>query len=144
MTKRMVEMVRDAAESGGRDRFSCTSAAWELLLESGEAFGWRPQGTTYVSRPGSTQLISAKHDYQPGGPTDQKQLTSEDAIAWAKALDEARRSPHFAAMLAKRSGRDPAAIDDTPAEQTHGHSAACAEFIEYAYGGAFAFAASAD
>ena len=147
MTTHTVEMVRDAAESGGRDRFSCTIAAWRLVFDLGQAFGWRPLGTTYLPRAGSVPLISARHDYQPGERSDQKQVTADDAIAWAKALDNARRSSHFAAMIAMRLAGG-AAVEDAPGEETHDAIAACAdiidEFIEYAYGGEFAFAAGPD
>jgi hypothetical protein len=142
----MIDMLRNSAERGGRDRFACSSVAWDLLLELGQAFGWKPLGTIYLPTAVSSRAASGvRHDYQPGDPKDSKQVEVEDAIAWAQALSEARRSPHLAAMLGDRPG--PAALNvGASAEQLSSVNApfntTLDEFIEYAFGGAFVFARS--
>jgi hypothetical protein len=130
----MVEMVRKAAEAGGRDRFSCPVPVWELLRELGETFGWRPKGTTYVLSPNSKIETPARRNYQPGEARDHKSVAAEDAAAWAAALVKAKKSPHFAAMIQSRSDASKEAIELLPG--------ALDEFIEFAYGGSFAFAVS--
>jgi len=136
----IVDMFRKAAAPGGRSRFSCPMAAWELLWELGQAFGWRPKGTTYVL-PAKSQLDApARRNYDPGAVEDHKQVEAEDAMAWARALEVAKASPHAAAMIEARcaalvsagkvaGGLLPGVID---------------EFIEIAYGGAFEFAIRSD
>jgi hypothetical protein len=109
---------------------------WELLWDLGRAFGWQPKGTTYVLPSKSTVEAPARRDYQPGGSQDHKRVEGEDAVAWARALEVAKVSPHAAAMIDARSaalvgvgkaggGMLPGVLD---------------EFIEFAYGGAFEFA----
>ena len=66
----VVEMYRDAVEVKGRDRFSCSLATWALLAELGQAFGWRPQGTTYRIPPRLKVETPALQDYQPGNALD--------------------------------------------------------------------------
>lgn len=127
----IVEMFRGAAAPKGRNRFSCTLPAWDVLWELGQAFGWQPSGTTYVLPARSTLAVPARRNYQPGSVQDHKRVEAEDAMAWARALEVAKASPHTAAMLAARSAGEllPGGID---------------EFIEFAYGGAFEFAISSD
>lgn len=139
-----VYMVRDSAERGGRDRFSCSFGTWELLVEIAKTFGWKPRGTTYLPvRASDSPDTAARHGYQPGDQQDYKRIEAEDAIAWARALSEARRSPHLTAMLAARPG--PAVLPDR-ASDTGAEGAGAPftvvmdEFIEYAFGGAFSFA----
>jgi hypothetical protein len=133
-----VEMFRPAAEREGRDRFSCSVAVWELLAEIGQTFGWQPKGTTYLVSPKQKVETPALRNYQPGNALDHKRVEAEDAIAWASALEVAKRSPHLAAMMNARSeaigASDGAAIDRL--------APLLDEFIEFAYGGAFAFAIS--
>lgn len=133
-----VELFRDAAESHGRDRFSCPGAVWDLLLELGETFGWRPLGTTYLVPPKSKVTTPARQNYQAGDPIDYKRVETEDAIAWASALEGSRHSSHFIAMVSARSAAVGAAgsVDSL--------LSLIDEFIEYVYGGAFTFAAGAD
>ena len=132
----IVEMFREASAPKGRNRFSCPLPIWELLSEVGRAFGWQPKGTTYVLPAKTTVDAPARRDYQPGGSQDHKRVEGEDAVAWARALDIAKGSPHLAAMIEARSvalatsgkvdlGMLPGVLD---------------EFIEFAYGGAFEFA----
>ena len=123
----IVEMFREAAAPGGRNRFSCPVQTWQLLGELGRAFGWQPKGTTYVLPARSTVEAPARRNYQPGSVQDHKEVDAEDAMAWARALEVAKASPHAAAMIDARSAGKvvPGVID---------------EFIEFAYGGAFEFA----
>ena len=133
-----VQMFRMAAEPRGRDRFSCSLHVWELLREIGETFGWQPMGTTYITPPNRNVDTSVRHNYQPGDALDHKCVEAADALAWARALEVAKRSPHFAAMMKSRS----AASDvDLVGELLPG---LLAEFIEFAYGGTFTFAISPD
>ena len=136
----IVEMFRKAAAPGGRNRFSCPLPTWELLWELGRAFGWHPQGTTYVLPAKSPVEAPARRNYQPGSVRDHKQVEAEDAMAWARALEVAKVSSYTAAMIEARSvvlagagtiGGEllPGVID---------------EFIEFAYGGAFEFAIWSD
>jgi hypothetical protein len=123
----IVEMFRDAAAPKGRNRFSCPMSTWELLVELAQAFGWQPKGTTYVLPAKSKVEAPARRNYQPGTVRDHKQVETEDAVAWARALEVAKASPHAAAMIEARSAGAvlPGVID---------------EFIAFAYGGAFEFA----
>jgi hypothetical protein len=130
-----VELFRDAAESQGRDLFSCPAELWELLVELGETFGWRPLGTTYLVPPKSKVVTPARQNYQAGSAQDYKRVEAQDAIAWAGALDGAKRSPHFIAMVSARS----AAIGGGSSEAAL--LSLIDEFIQYVYGGAFTFAA---
>lgn len=127
----IVEMFREAAAPKGRNRFSCPMVTWELLWELGQAFGWRPKGTTYVLPARSKVEAPARRNYQPGSVEDHKHVEAEDAMAWARALQVAKLSPHSAAMIDARSAGEllPGVID---------------EFIEFAYGGAFEFAIWSD
>lgn len=139
----IVDMVRDAAESGGRDRFSCTVGAWLLLIELAETFGWRPRGTIYVPEHTSG---SARHDYRPGDAMDRKRVEVDDAIGWATALDKARRSPHFATLIGDRPGKTRLGNnvnDDQVRSANAPFTTVMDEFVAYAYGGAFSFAISA-
>jgi hypothetical protein len=130
----IVEMYRDAPEPGGRDRFSCSVSTWELLQEIGQTFGWRPMGAIYVARVQPKVDTRARRDYRAGGALDQKQIEREDAIAWASALQVARKSPHLAAMIAAR-GAATASTDAQVAEALL--PGVIDEFVEFAFGGAF-------
>lgn len=129
-------MFRDARSPGGRNRFSCPLSTWELLAELGRTFGWHPHGTTYVVTVTDRATVPALRNYQPGGSQDTKLIEAEDAMGWARALELAKGSPHFPAMIAARSvalARSGKPIGDLP-------SGVLEEFIEFAYGGAFQFA----
>ncbi len=129
-------MVRNSPEANGRDRFSCSMQVWELLQELGLAFGWLQHGTTYVAPPSLKVDAPARHNYQPGDALDYKRLDSEDAMAWASALDRAKQSPNFAAMIKEYwMRRVPDGTRSTPALYS-----LILEFTEYAYGGEFVFA----
>lgn len=132
----VVEMFRDAKAPKGRNRFACPLPIWEFLWELGRAFGWRPQGTTYVTPVSSKVEAPAKRNYQPSGPQDQKQIEEQDALAWARALEAAKASPHLASMIDARS----AALLSSGKGGGELPLGMLNEFIEFAYGGAFEFA----
>jgi hypothetical protein len=132
----IVEMFREAASPKGRNRFACPLSTWELLRELGHAFGWQPRGTTYVLPAKSTVETPARRDYQPGTARDHKQVEAEDALAWARALEVAKASPHAAAMIEARS----AALADAGKVGGDPLPGVIDEFIAFAYGGAFEFA----
>jgi hypothetical protein len=136
----IVEMFRAAAAPHGRNRFSCPLSVWDFLWELGHAFGWRPHGTTYVVPAKSTLESPALRDYQPGGTQDYKQVGAEDAMAWAHALEVAKASPHLTRMIEARS----AAFASSGKGGSELLPGVLDEFIEFAYGGAFAFAISSD
>ena len=142
----IVEMYRDAAERGGRDRFSCSVATWDLLQQIGETFGWRPSGASYVAKPRrpreSPPLESpVRRDYRPGETLDEKRVEQEDAAAWAGALELAASSPHLPAMITARA----AAMTRTGAQAAAAPlPGVVAEFVEFAYGGAFTFVLASD
>jgi hypothetical protein len=124
----IVKMFRGAGTPSGGTQFSCPTPIWDLLWELGSAFGWQPTGTTYVMPAKSISQMPARRNYQPGGSRDLKQVEEQDAVAWARALEVAKASPHFATMIEARSAELlPGMLD---------------EFIEFAYGGAFEFSIS--
>jgi hypothetical protein len=137
----MIEMVRAAAERGGRNRYACSLSAWNLFRQLGETFGWQPQGTTYIPAAGSKQLQLARHDYTPGVAEDSKCVESEDALAWAQSLEKARSSSHLHVLISQTiADASAGAAPDAEAEQTRARlEATMDEFIEYAYSGAFSF-----
>jgi hypothetical protein len=134
MMSAIVEMFRGAASQ----RFSCPVPIWDLLWELGHAFGWRPTGTTYVMPAKSTVETPARRNYEPGDSQDHKRVEGEDAVAWARALEVAKVSPHVTAMIEARSAG--LASGATPGGELL--SGVLDEFIEFAYGGAFEFAIS--
>ena len=142
----IVEMFREAAVPGGRNRFSCPLQTWELLWELGQAFGWAPKGTTYVLPAKSTKNTKstvetpARRNYQPGSVQDHKHVEADDAMAWARALEVAKGSPHTAAMIEARS----AAFADAGNVGGQVLPGVVDEFIAFAYGGAFEFAIWSD
>jgi hypothetical protein len=133
-------MFREAAAPQGRNRFSCPMQTWELLWELGQAFGWHPQGTTYVLPAKTSVEAPARRNYQPGSLHDHKQVAAEDAMAWARALEVAKLSPHTARMIAARS----AALTDAGRAGGEPLPGVIDEFIVFAYGGAFDFAIWSD
>jgi hypothetical protein len=137
----IVEMFRAATAPQGRNRFACPLPIWDFLWELGHAFGWRPQGTTYVLPAKSTVESPARRDYQPGGTRDPKQVSAEDAMAWARALEVAKASPHLPNMIEARSDVLARNGGRVGSELLPG---VLDEFIQFAYGGAFAFAILSD
>jgi hypothetical protein len=136
----IVQMFRAAAAPQGRNRFACPLSIWDFLWELGHAFGWRPQGTTYVAPAKSAVESPPRRDYRPGGTQDYKEVAAEDAMAWARALEVAKASPHLAGMIEARSAAL-ARGGNVGSELLPG---VLDEFIEFAYGGAFAFAIVSD
>ena len=148
----MIEMTRDSAESGGRDRYSLSSDAWTHLLVLGTTFGWQQRGTQYqrtqTARATDASVnvnTDAMHDYSPGNHLDYKRVDAGDAYAWATALSAAQSSPHVDAAVCDKA--DAIVLRGSPStEATQSVNAPFAvtmtEFIEYAYGGAFSFARS--
>jgi hypothetical protein len=132
----IVEMFREAAAPRGRNRFACPVATWEFLSELALAFGWRPHGTTYVLPLKSTVETPARRDYRPGGAQDHKHVEGEDAVAWARALEVAKGSPHVAAMIEARS----VALTSSGKAGSELVPGVLDEFVAFAYGGAFEFA----
>src|SRR5687768_16868869 len=100
----MIQMTRSARESKGRDLFACSNALWLLLQDLGETFGWQPQGTTYLTSGKQVPVLPARHDYNPGGSLDGKQVENDDALAWARALEAAQQSAQFHDFLIEHSG----------------------------------------
>lgn len=129
-----VELFRDAKESQGRDRFSCPAGLWELLREVGETFGWQPQGTTYLVPPKLKITAPARQNYQAGSALDYKRVEAEDALGWARALDGAKLTPAFVAMVTARSATFGAPLTEVALLSLIN------EFIQYLYGGGFTFA----
>lgn len=129
-----VRLYRDAAEPHGRDLFACSVAQWHFLLELGRTFGWTPEGTTYELRPDSKIVSAARRDYEPGAPADRKLVDAEDARRLARALEDAMTSPHLPAMIEAHSAT--LLVNENTVASVIGSAA---EFIQYAYGGAFMF-----
>jgi hypothetical protein len=119
-------------------RFTCASCTWEFLRDLGQTFGWHPRGTTYVTtaRQRTPPLASIRHDYQPGGEQDYKQIAAPDAMEWARALDVAKQSGHFDGMIDAHAG-----LICSPRKALLN---TLDEFIDFASAGAFVFAFSED
>lgn len=119
-------------------RFICPITTWEFLRDLGQTFGWNPRGATYVtsSRQKTRPPAAIRHNYQPGGMQDCKQIEAADAIEWASALGIAKRSAYLSGMIRahaalEHSGEQP--LLDT-----------VDEFIDFAHAGAFMFALCAE
>lgn len=129
-----VRLYRDAAELRGRDLFACSLAQWRFLQELARAFGWTSAGATYELDPKLKIASPARHDYEPGPASDRKLVDAEDALSFARALEQAMNS-----------GRLPSIIEAQGATLLLGGNTVtsvtdfAAEFIQYAYGGAFMF-----
>ncbi|HYM34002.1 MAG TPA: hypothetical protein VET48_01335 [Steroidobacteraceae bacterium] len=139
----MVEMRLEARKQGGSERFACNLEFWNLMLELGEAFGWKPSGAAYLAAPvrGIQKLQSVRHGYQPGAWRDSKLVDVADASGWADALDTARASPHFDKLTTlRRDSNDASAVEYGKGEHDDtAFFAAMNEFIQYLRKGAFSF-----
>jgi hypothetical protein len=122
-------MSRDSRQQGGRDLFSCSLTGWRLLQEIAIVGGWKPQGTTYLSRNEKLPAV-ALHDYEPGDSADLKCVDRDDAIAWARSLDLVKDRPDFLTLVQPTADADP---------QGDALLTLIAEFAQYAYGGSFGF-----
>jgi len=80
--------------------------------------------------------VPARRNYQPSGSQDHKRVEEEDALAWARALEVAKASPHLAAMIEARS----TALLGSGKTGSELLPGVLDEFIEFAYGGTFEFA----
>lgn len=131
----VVRLHRAATEAHGRDLFVCTARQWEFLHELAHTFGWQAHGTTY-ELPANSKLTSvALRNYEPGDAADPKFVSTEDAVEWARALERAQDSGRLDSLATAQQLE----LDHGDAgAQSLGHW--LAEFIEYAYGGAFTFA----
>ena len=65
---------------------------------------------------------------------DYKRIESADALAWARALDGAKRSSAFVSMVTARAASVGTGVTDAALLSL------IDEFIQYLYGGAFTFA----
>jgi hypothetical protein len=115
-------------------RFVCPIDTWEFLRDLGQTFGWHPRGSTYVtsSRQRRPPPATIRHNYQPGGTQDCKQIEAEDAIEWASALGLAKRSCYFSGMIQAHA----ALVRSTQAPLLQ----MVDDFIDFAHAGAFVFA----
>lgn len=122
----------------GARHFLCSVTNWEFLSDLGQTFGWHPRGSTYVTTARQRTLppLAIRHNYQPGGMKDCKQIEADDATAWAGALGIAKHSVYFNGMIR--------------AHATLAHSAEeplrdmLDEFIDFARTGAFIFSLCAE
>ena len=137
----LIEMFREAPESSSLVRLSCSLQRWELLRELGETFGWRPKGVTYVAPPGRRIAAPVQRNYQPGDSRDRKLVDAEDARAWASALQVARSSPHFDAMIEAQCVTAGERIEERERDELHSF---VDRFIDFSRGGAFEFAIWSD
>lgn len=119
-------------------RFLCSVTTWEFLSDLGQTFGWHPRGSTYVttSKQRSPPLLAIRHNYQPGGIQDGKQIESADATEWARALGVAKHSSYFGGMI-----RAHATLVRCAEEQLRDM---VDEFIDFARAGAFVFSLHAE
>jgi hypothetical protein len=114
-------------------RFVCSAGTWEFLGDLGQTFGWRPRGSTYVTttRQRSASSTAIRHNYQPGGIQDGKQIEAADATEWAGALGVAKHSSYFNGMI-----RAQAALMHSGEEPLR---EIVDQFIDFARVGAFVF-----
>jgi hypothetical protein len=132
MSSTTIVALRGSPQHEGR-RFVCPVSTWEFLRDLGQTFGWHPRGATYVtSAKQGTLPATLRHNYQPGGMQDCKQIESDDAIEWASSLGIAKRSSHFSGMI-----RAHAALVRSTEESLLDM---LDEFIDFARTGAFVFA----
>jgi hypothetical protein len=145
----MIEMRLEVRKQGGCERFSCNLVFWTLMVELGEAFGWKPFGSTYVatSIKGVRGPQTLRHDYEPGVWRDAKRIETQDASGWADALSAARASPHLNNLTqSHRSsiGQQHSDADNHDRKSDAAFLEAMDEFIQYLHKGAFSFAAGDD
>lgn len=131
----MIVAFRGSPQHEAR-RFVCPVSTWEFLRDLGQTFGWHPRGATYVTSSRQRTLATLRHNYQPGGTQDCKQIEAEDAIEWASTLGLAKRSAYFNGMI-----RAHAALVCSTEESLLDM---LDEFIDFAHAGAFVFALHAE
>ena len=134
MSSTTIVALRGSPQHEAR-RFVCPINTWEFLRDLGQTFGWHPRGATYVTSSKQKMRPPLRHDYQPGGMQDCKQIEAQDAIEWASALGLAKRSSHFSGMIRAHAALVRSA--EAPLLDV------LDEFIDFARAGAFVFALSA-
>jgi hypothetical protein len=141
-----VVLLKLNAKTGQRDRLAVADAAWQLLLELGETFGWKPHGARYQGK-SRQESDQTRHNYEPGASNDLKYVDAEDAGEWAGALRAARDSTHLHRLVGLRLGQANHAPSALPADTVSGEArfaAVLSEFIDYASAGGFSFARGAE
>jgi len=98
--------LRIEQSNSNMETHSCRLEFWNLMLSIGEAFGWKPLGTSYLptSFKAARGQQTPRHDYRPGEWSDAKRVETEDASAWGAALRVALDSPHLDNMLLAQQG----------------------------------------
>jgi hypothetical protein len=136
MSTATIIALRGSSQYDAR-RFLCPVTTWEFLSDLGQTFGWHPRGSTYVTTSKQrTPPLAIRHNYQPGGMQDCKQIEADDATAWATALGIAKRSSYFSGMLRAHAALVHSA--DAPLRDM------VDEFIDFARDGAFVFSMGAE
>lgn len=131
MSSATIVALRGSPQHEAR-RFLCPVTTWEFLSDLGQTFGWHPRGSTYVTTSRQTLSPTAiRHNYQPGGMQDCKQIEAGDATEWASALGIAKRSSYFSGMIQAHAALVRSA--EQPLRDT------VDEFIDFARAGAFVF-----
>lgn len=137
MSNTTIVALRGSPQHEAR-RFLCSVTTWEFLSDLGQTFGWHPRGSTYVTTARQRTLSppAIRHNYQPGGMKDCKQIEADDATEWAGALGIAKRSSYFRGMIGAhatlvQSAEEPL-LDMVD------------EFIDFASAGAFVFSLCAE
>jgi hypothetical protein len=111
---------------------------WDFLREMALTFGWQADGTTYALAAKQRIDSAARRNYEAGDALDRKDVGADDALNWSRGLAMARRSPHFATIVANWAEQHGGASQVNEAQL----AAFVDGFIEYAARGAFSFAAS--
>lgn len=140
-----VVLLKLNAKTGQRDKLEVADAAWQLLRELGETFGWKPHGARYQGK-SRQESDQTRHNYEPGASDDLKYIDAEDAGEWAGALRAARDSTHLQGLVSLRLGQASQAQSALPADALRSEAqfaAVLSEFIDYASAGGFSFARSA-
>lgn len=142
----MVELRLATSKQGGSERFACNLEFWNLMIELGSTFGWKPLGATYVATPIklARQPEARKRDYEPGPWRDAKTVEAQDASRWANALSGAKASRHLRNLtkdhLSARAQPN-GDVDICNPKFDAEFADAMDEFIHYLHKGAFSFAA---
>lgn len=142
----IVEMRLTTRKQGGSERFACNLKFWNLMVELGTTFGWKPLGATYVATPirQAPGSEARKRDYEPGTWRDAKIVEAQDASEWANALSGARESSHFEKLTKLRCdsiGQPNRKVDIRNPKLDAAFAESVGEFIQYLHKGAFSFAA---
>jgi hypothetical protein len=86
-----------ACQSGFR-YFTCGAKTWEAAVRIGQECGWKPSGTIPADdRAREWYGARFKPDYEVPDIAGNKEITTDDAAAWADALERALLSGRFLA-----------------------------------------------